>query len=168
MADRVDIQRGDPVRSVDNYGNLIGLLNPDGETWSFYSQDQRMTFSGGALNVVLTNPLETGDGKLIFGQATSVPSGSETTVVTYTVPTGKTLYFISGSFSGQNLALFTLYINGAQEGIRRTYWGNFNGTFDFTSGAGIKVSAGNIIKITVIHNRPAAGDFDGTLYGVLM
>jgi|SRR6185437_202160 len=100
-----------------------------------------------------------------FGQISAVPAGVETQIVTYTVPGGDSFSLTYVHLSGDNGAVFNLYINGVIQDRCRTYWCNFTTFMDF--GNGIPMNAGDIVSVKVIHYRPEVGDFASRIQGVL-
>lgn len=100
-----------------------------------------------------------------YGSVSSVANGISTTVLSYTVPAGKTLLLSKVEVSGCNVAEYSVTINAVTKGVRRTYWGNFNADFEYND---LSVATGLVVLIKVIHNRPLAGDFDATLIGALL
>ena len=99
-----------------------------------------------------------------YNTISSVANGSLTDLLSYTVPTGKTLALNRIEVSGENIAKFSVEINTNVKGIRRTYWGNFNSSFEF---GGLSLTSGNLVKVKVIHTRASVADFDSTLIGAL-
>lgn len=104
------------------------------------------------------------DGTLLFNynEISAVVSGSETTIISYTVPSGKTSKLSEVSGSGENIAEYNLKVNGDVKQKLRTYFGgSLNTIFNFTVSP--TFSAGDIILLSVLHNRPSSADFNGTI-----
>jgi len=100
-----------------------------------------------------------------YGSVSAVVNGILTTVLTYTVPAGKTFSLQRVEVSGGNVAIYSVEINSIVKGVRRTYWGNFNANFNFI---GVPLVAGAEVKVKVIHyNTSMVSDFDATLLGAL-
>lgn len=116
--------------------------------------------------VVLAEISEIGQQVYQFGEALSVPSGSLTTIVSYTVPATKTLTLRKIAFSGQNIARFSCLIDTDVVNKQWTYFGNLSGSFDFGDG-GLTATAGQVVTCKTIHQRPDFGDFAASIYGVL-
>lgn len=105
-----------------------------------------------------------------FNTVNSVPSGSETLLVQYTVPLDKVFLINQAVGTGENIALFRLYIDNILVAISRTYFGGeLNSAIKFVDGSdgGFKLLSGQLIKLTVEHNRPFVANFEGRLNGVL-
>lgn len=100
-----------------------------------------------------------------YSEISSLASGSLTTILSYTVPVGKTLFLNHIEVSGGNIAKYQVEINSIVKGTRRTYWGNFNSDFYYNKQ---KILSGIIIKVSVIHTRPIVADFNATLLGTLI
>lgn len=99
----------------------------------------------------------------IYGTASLVPSGSNTTVATYTVPVAGELVLSSVEVSGGNVAEYTIEVNNIVVAKRRTYWTDFNSVFGFDR---FTLSASDTIDVKVLHNRTTASDFDARIIGI--
>lgn len=104
-----------------------------------------------------------------YDLALSLASGSETTIVSYTVPASKIFYLERVSFSGTNIARFRLELDGSEFERAYTYFsGPLHGQFNFDSiDSGKICTAGQVITLKVIHARPSSGDFSGRIQGGL-
>lgn len=100
-----------------------------------------------------------------YADISSLASGTLTTILSYTVPVGKTLAMGKVEVSGCNVADYIVEIDGSTKGKRRTYFGNFNADFEYK---GLEIATGLVVRVRVIHSRPSAGDFDATLIGSLL
>lgn len=117
--------------------------------------DDILNTLGGAGNVVNT-----------YDTISAVPQNTTTTVVTYTVPVGKTFELDIVEFSGENIAKYQIDIDATIEATRRTNYGaDLSGEFNM---AGVCLAAGTIIKLTVEHPRPMSADFEGRITGTLI
>ena len=63
------------------------------------------------------------------------------------------------------MALFRVKVNGITIDDKRTYWGSgFNEEFRFEPfGSGVKLDSGDVLTVTVVHNRPMPGSFEATV-----
>ncbi|NCA14141.1 MAG: hypothetical protein EBS89_08420 [Proteobacteria bacterium] len=102
-----------------------------------------------------------------YDDVTLVPTSSETTVVTYTVPVGKVFFFVGLNASGNANAIFKLYVDGSVVLAARTSVANLTATISY-SHSPIKVAAGDTISIKVTHQAPVGCDFEGTILGYLL
>jgi hypothetical protein len=99
-----------------------------------------------------------------FVEALSVASGVETTIGTYTVPSGKIGFLQRIYLSGTNIGTYTILVNGSTIDKSYTYFGaplNINrefGTSDATA-PGYELATGDIITVKILHSRPTTGDF---------
>lgn len=168
----------DRVIQVDEEGNFYGPGNPmpiafDGTvqvgnvTIQDDDGDELNINSDGSINVNIL-PSTSGDNTVrnTFGVASAVPGGATTTIVTYTCPTGVRALLQRSVCSGTNKGDYTLAVNGVTQSILRTYYsGEFNVTFDFTTGQenGLVLEAGDVVTVKILHNRPFLGDFDGRI-----
>lgn len=101
-----------------------------------------------------------------YGVASSVASSTPTTVVSYTVPVGKTLLINVIEFSGENIAKYEVDVDAAIEATRRTNFGSdLTGEFSFYR---LGIAAGSVVRLIVEHPRPGVADFEGRITGVLL
>jgi hypothetical protein len=117
--------------------------------------------------VYLTNPGSAGgEVKSLFGMALGVATATETLIINYVVPLGKTADLIKCEFSGTNIGTYNIYLNSVLIAVYRTY---FNGPmsdqvqFACESISGLPLVAGDTIELKVYNFRPGAGDFDGRI-----
>lgn len=102
----------------------------------------------------------------VYNSVSSVSSSILTTILSYTVPVGKTDYLGKIEISGTNTAQYEIFINGNPNGLKRTYFGgSLNETLDYSFGneTGLKLNTGDIVEVKVIHGRPSLGDFEARL-----
>lgn len=161
--------------AVDEFGRKYGPGNPypiafDGTiqvgnvTIQDDDGDELAINPDGSLNVVL----QTSGGETViseFNEVNSVASGSLTDVVSYTVLPGSTIHLNKIDFSGDNIAKFSVDLNGTVIDKQRTYFGGaLNGSFNFANGSkGLLLNPGDVVTLKVIHSRPSAGDFNGRI-----
>ena len=105
--------------------------------------------------------------KNVYNEANAVVSGATTVLVQYTVPgfiTNSVLQRIS--VSGENIAEFTVFVNGTQIDTRRTFLGSsLSEYFEFITGTnnGFTLMPSDALVVKVLHNRPYVGDFEGRI-----
>lgn len=118
----------------------------------------------GSLNVVVQT---SGSDTVIstYNEANSVSSGANTTIVTFTAGIGVNSFLSKIDYSGDNIAKFTVEINGSVIDKQRTYFGSsLNGTFNFAeSSKGLRILPGDVVTLKVIHSRLSSGDFNGRI-----
>lgn len=101
-----------------------------------------------------------------YGEANAVVFGSETTILTYTVPPNLKLRLAMIEYDGTNIAEFKVKIDSVVQAKRRTYFsGPLSGEFIFPEG--LTLLSGQVIVLTVLHSRPSSGDFAARLTGLL-
>jgi len=101
----------------------------------------------------------------VFDDVLAVASSSTATVVSYTVPVGKTFFLLLAEFGGNNIATYEVIINNEVEGKKHTYFGGpLNDEIYFGHK---KVLGGETVKIEVENFRPDVGDFFGRILGTL-
>jgi hypothetical protein len=117
----------------------------------------------GSINVNIIN--STGLPGLIVthNEITSVPASVETIIVTVTAPAGG--YRVEKvEVSGENVALFRVYVGVTVISDKRSWWTNFNQTFDFENFPnGLILTSGQVLKVTCFHTRPYLGNFESTV-----
>lgn len=117
---------------------------------------------GETIKVDIVEDGENGEVKNVYNEIASVAASTLTSVVTYTVPAGKTFFLKHIEASGENRATFTVEINATVERKRQTYQPIFNTDFLFYN---LRLSAGDIVTLRVFHTRGTAADFNGTILG---
>lgn len=127
-------------------------------------QDILQINSDGSINV---NLLNSSNYEIVnnYNNISSVASGSETTVVTFTAP-DNTYKLSLVEFSGENIAHYRVKINGSSIASSRTHHGSgLSGSFRFFAANvdGIALSSGDVVILTVLHNRPSAANFEGRI-----
>jgi hypothetical protein len=128
------------------------------------------TNSAGQLEVVVTSE-STGLTKNTvsqFNEISSIVSGSEITITTYTVPASKTSYLVRVTGGGENIARYRAFLNGAPIARQYTYFGGeLNTEIDFQiddgEAPGLKLVSGDTISVKVLHDRPSAADFNARI-----
>ena len=105
--------------------------------------------------------------KSIYGEITSLPPSTLSLVTSYVVPVAKTAELKRVQMSGENIATYTLFLNGSKLDRRRTYFGaDLNAEMDFrTQGEAIKLIAGDLLELKVEHSRPVSflADFNARI-----
>jgi hypothetical protein len=121
--------------------------------------------SDGSINVNIVNSVPASTPGLTFltNEVTSVAAGIETTIITVTAPSnGYRVQKIETS--GENVALFRIYVNGLPILYKRTWWTDFNLTFNFESFTnGLLLTSGQVLTVTCLHNSPHLGNFEATV-----
>lgn len=102
----------------------------------------------------------------IYDEANSVAGGATITVITYVVPVSKEFRLLRIEFSGTNRGEYIVDINSSTEAKKRTYFTDYNGSFEFGS---LLLAAGDTLKLIVENkNGIASGDFNGNIQGKLL
>lgn len=102
--------------------------------------------------------------KNIYAEALSVPSGSETQILSYSVPLDKVFILRRIEASGNNIATFRVKIDAVVIAKVYTYFsGPLSYVFDFSE---FELNAGAILSVTAEHARPDAGDFSARVEGI--
>lgn len=122
----------------------------------------------GSINVDISGPATPTLIKSLFNSITAVPSATPTTLITYTVPGGKTGRLERIEVSGDNIAQYDFFINAALNGRKRSEFTELNETFEFSSSTdmGIPLATGDTVVVKVTHNRPFVGAFEARLQTV--
>lgn len=128
------------------------LVNPDG------SLNVKITANTAPPDPSVSSyTVESGTVATAYNEVSSVPSGTLTTIVSYTC-TGPTRIKFA-EVTGTNIAEYTVLVNGIVKNKKRTYYGNLDNSFQFAKGLGI--SSGDVISLQVTHNQTDLGDFSG-------
>jgi hypothetical protein len=115
------------------------------------------------VNIVESTSVSTPGLQIFHQESAAIPSGVETTLISLVAPP-ESLRVSKVQVSGENLAQYRVKLDGNSVGTKRTWWGNFNAEFSFEDfRRGIMVPPGSILTVTVIHDRPAAGNFEVTV-----
>ena len=160
-----------PKRSSEACDNRLGMesrkfiIDTDTkETWVRVSDDESHTLLQGVIDAI--NGGSSGTPVNYYNEISSISSATETTIVSYTAPGGVTSYLQKVKVSGNNIAEYQVKVNGTTVDKCRTYFGgDLSTNFDFTGSgnSGYVLTAGDIVTITVIHNRPMVGTFNGRI-----
>lgn len=121
----------------------------------------------GSINVNIVNAQTANVIKNTYNEASAVPSGVETTIVTYIVPLILTSAILQRvSVSGENVGRYQVFVNGVVVDTRRTYYGGeFNTYFEFSIGAGdgYTLAPGDTVAVKILHDRVFAGNFQARI-----
>ncbi len=126
-----------------------------------------LTSTGGSLNVNITGDSASSTAILHYAEVDSVAMGGTSTILTYTVPAGKTLTFNKINVSSTSICSFELDINGSTSQILRVgFGGPYNEVFDLT---GYSVPTGTVVLIKGTNfSQNDLATFDATLIGSLI
>lgn len=127
-----------------------------------------LTSVNGALNVnVVSSSPTTGTEIIDYNEVTSVASGIETTVLTYTVPGTNDFYLQLISSAASNVSTYRVYRNGIVIDKQYGAWTQYNFSFDYRSNddltPGFKLAPGDIILVTAIHTSPSLASFNAKI-----
>lgn len=96
----------------------------------------------------------------VYNEVLAVPTSSETTILTYTVP-ADTESILKKIFTNADvIAEYRVKLNGTTFAKKFSYYTQYYCDFDFSDG--LNFDAGDVITVTAINNRPQAGDFNAT------
>ncbi len=118
------------------------------------------------VNIINTSPIpvtfgSTGTTVNTFNEVSAVASGVLTTITTYTVPALTMSNLQKISFAGTNIAKYEVLIDGFVIDRFYTY---FSGSIsDYLDFGNTPLTAGQIVLIRVLHNRPDIGDFNARI-----
>lgn len=101
-----------------------------------------------------------------YDESPAVPPGVQTTVLSFTVPADKIAFLYRAESAGENIARHRVLVNGIPVATKRTYFGgDLNATFEFGSPNKRQVilQPGDLVEVTVIHDRPWNADFEARL-----
>lgn len=132
-----------------------------------------LTSSSGALdiNVISTTPSFPQETLSIFSEVAGIATGAFSTILSYTVPAGKTLYLNKILVSGNNISSFDLEFDAVTNARKRLTYTVFNETFDYSLNGnigGYKITTGTIVSVIATNlSQSGLADFNATLQGVL-
>lgn len=167
------------VVMVDKCGEKYGPDNPlpiafDGTiavgnvTITDDDGDELEINNDGSINVnVLTSPSASPGLDTTYNAISAVAAGIETTLLTMVGSiNGTKIYKID--VSGENIALFRVKINAVTKFSKRTFFGgNLNESFVFEPfDNGLEINPGDILTVTVIHNRPSLSNYESTALSI--
>lgn len=161
------------VKSVDGFNvtlvNNLSSIPTAGNTVDILRYIYPLTDSTGTINVnVVSAPPSPGSlatNTNIYNEITSVPTSVLSSIITYTVPPSSNFFFSLAEVAGTNTANYSIYIDGSVIARKYTYFGGeLNADFEFDN---YKLTAGQVITVKVIQNRPYVGDFAGRILGTL-
>jgi hypothetical protein len=142
----IDAAGGDTIAISDGTDTMV--VNPDGSINA---------------NIVLPqyNPI------FAYAAVLAVPANVTTSLISYTMPGGKDGYLQKIHLSGENIARYTVRVNGVVIDVARTYFGNdLDKDLDYTAGAnnlGYELNAGDVVLVQVLHTRPSLAEFNARL-----
>ena len=100
-----------------------------------------------------------------FNEDEAVEVDDVTPLVSYTVPVGKVFYLDQITASGEAYAKFKVKIDGSENKVKRTSWGNgHNVEFNYNS---FKVAEGKVILLEVLNCGDDTAPYEGTIEGRL-
>ena len=116
----------------------------------------------GSINVNILNSTNNPGLNISHAEISSVASGVETTIITIVASGNYRVQKVE--VSGDNFALFRVKVNGTTVSNKRSWYSDFNQTFNYEDFAnGLLLTVGQVLTVTVLHNRPFLGNFEATV-----
>lgn len=139
------------------------------EFTKFVESDNRPQHSMIEVVIGNTTPIEVdfneiGETVNSYSEILSLAGLATSTVVLYTVATGKKLKLKRIDFSGENRAVYSIDVNNSIQAKHRTYYTNYNGEIIFDD---LLLVEGDVIKLIVENKTNMTADFNGNLQGRL-
>lgn len=137
------------------------------------SAGNALTSTTGALNVNVVSEIPSPPITTIsqYDTIASIAMGATATILTYTVPAGKTLYLNKVMVSSDSISDIEIQFNAAVNSKKRLTYTQFNETFDYSiteTVSGYEVSTGTIITVVGTNNsQTGPAEYNATLQGVL-
>lgn len=131
-----------------------------------------LTSSGGGLdvNVISSTPSFPQETLSNYSEVSDVAAGATITVLTYTVPSGLTLYLNKILVSCDQISQIDLEFDGSTNARKRLSYTLFNETFDYSLNGnigGYKLISGTIVTVIGTNlNGSDTANFNATLQGV--
>lgn len=117
----------------------------------------------GSINAVIENGSASRTTRNYYAEESVIPD-LETSIVSYTVPTGHTAVLERIAGSGQQVGRFDVLINSLVVDTNRNYYGNFNVLFPYDSmGTGYVLNAGDTVELKVTLGGDDPGLFNGRI-----
>lgn len=143
------------VITGENLGEIVPALDsaPTGEEFGLVVRPIMAGYAGDLIHS--------------FNSVTAVSAGSEVSIVTYSVPAGKTFYFIGLSASGNTYGTYKLYIDSDPILAGRTSMANLNLDKTFHQSP-VSATATSELSVKVFHYTPTNCEFEATIFGHLV
>lgn len=159
---------GTTATAVNFQGELEVAISDQDDSIQIGDGTNRLKINpDGSVTVVVESGAPTTNAivKNAYSEVTSVGSGITTTVITYTVPVSNTAVLERVTISGENIALFTLKVNGTTVDVFRTYYLNLNGIFNFLTGNsnGYTLNTGDVVTVSVLHTQSSVANFESRI-----
>jgi hypothetical protein len=100
----------------------------------------------------------------VYNEINSLAGLATSDIINYIIPIGKTFKINNINFSGENKSVFLLSINGITHSKFRTYFNDYNGTFNTNN---LIFNAGDNIKVIAENKRNSVSDYNANIQGVL-
>lgn len=115
-----------------------------------------ITATAGSLNVnVVDTAFGTQNVRVLYNETAAVAVGIETTINTYTAPSGVTSYLLSILSSGENRGTFNVYNNASLLDRQYTNVTQLTSNFDYQTGSstvpGLIIAVGNVLTVTTVN-----------------
>lgn len=95
-----------------------------------------------------------------YQEAAAIVSGVTTLILTHTFSSDAKIHSVCAS--GENIAMYELFVDSVLLERKRTYFGSsLDLIFDY--GSKYDVLSGAVLELKVVHNRPMTADFNATL-----
>lgn len=141
--------------STSSSGGNVNIQGTDGSP---------ITTTGGALDVNVVSSASS-TAMCLYNETTGVAMGASTSILTYTVPSGKTLSLNRLLMSSDSISTIEVDINGVANAKARICYTNYNITLDYND---LLLSAGTVITLMATNNSlQGAASFNATLQGAL-
>lgn len=142
-----------PVGGFNSF-RVIGNTITSGTASSYISA----TAAAPVIQPIVGAPVATSV-SLIHDEAALVGANIETAILTVNASTEQ-VRVMKIDCSGENIAHFKVKVDSVVKCNKRSWFGNFNQTFDFDSGLVLEV--GQSLVVSVIHTRSSACNFEAT------
>lgn len=151
------------IENLDASKDNIAIQDDDGHRLNINADGSLPVTISGSANVTEINN---------FNEVSSVAQSTETTLLTFTALAGRETYIQKIDVSGENIAEYRIKVQGSVVDKKRTYFGaglDAKFRYDGQLNNGYRLSPGQTLTVTVIHERPMPGDFNAraTLVEVL-
>lgn len=145
------------IRDLDSTQDSVTIGDPDGDTLDVQPDG----------SIIIKETVNSNNSGLYkYNEISSLASGVETIVVSHTTVGGRDTFLQRVEVSGDNIAKYRVKVNGVTINTKRTYFGGDlekEFIFDGNLNPGLKLTVGDIITVTVEHDRSSIGDFNARI-----
>lgn len=142
------------IEDLDSSKDNVAIQDDDGHRLNINADGSLPVTVGVSDNITVSN---------IYSEVSSVAQSVETTLATFTALAGRDTYIQKIDLSGENIAEFRVKVQNVVVDKKRSYFGSgldIGFKYDGELNTGYRLSPGQVLSVTVLHERPNPGDFN--------